>query len=402
MGVATGDLPRLEGWVEQALYGMAGEAISNAIRHGGAKHISISLREWRRRAIIVIVDDGRGFEPATVARRRGDEGLGLLGMTRQARWLGGRMDLTSRPGSGPGFASRSRSSGIESASPSRPATTPLRRRPKHGRRTRGGPGAATRGRRAVDADTGTRWPRGRLEGPDDATEPSAARRDHEMARRGLTAMLSTADWITVVGEADGCASGLAAIERLRPDIVLLDIRMPGQDGLACLEEIKQLGASGRRGDGHPVRRSPYVLEAIRRGAAGYLLKDASTREVIVDARERRRGPARGRAAAAPRGTADPARGGAGGCVPRSEPRRSGDPARARRAAARRGGPDEQGDRRRASRSPRTRSRSTSRTSSGSCARGPHTGGDPGVSDGAARRRRLSAGLGGLVGRDELT
>ena len=105
--------------------------------------------------------------------------------------------------------------------------------------------------------------------------------DHEMARRGLTAMLSTADWITVVGEADGCASGLAAIERLRPDIVLLDIRMPGQDGLACLEELKQLD--------HPVavvmvtlyddRR--YVLEAIRRGAAGYLLKDASTAEVIA-------------------------------------------------------------------------------------------------------------------------
>jgi hypothetical protein len=79
---------------------MAGEANSNAIRHGGATHISISLRERRGRAVIVIVDDGRGFEPATVARRRGDEGLGLLGMTRQARWLGGRMDLTSRPGSG--------------------------------------------------------------------------------------------------------------------------------------------------------------------------------------------------------------------------------------------------------------------------------------------------------------
>jgi signal transduction histidine kinase len=100
LGVTTGDLPRLEGWVEQALYGMAGEAISNAIRHGGARHIAISLRERRGRAIVMIVDDGRGFEPATVARRRGEEGLGLLGMTRQARWLGGRMDLTSTPGSG--------------------------------------------------------------------------------------------------------------------------------------------------------------------------------------------------------------------------------------------------------------------------------------------------------------
>ena len=104
--------------------------------------------------------------------------------------------------------------------------------------------------------------------------------DHEMARRGLEAMLSTAEWIEVVGDADGCAAGIEAIERLHPEIVLLDIRMPGTDGLACLDQLKA-GAV-------PVavvmvtlyddRR--YVLEAIRRGAAGYLLKDASTDAVI--------------------------------------------------------------------------------------------------------------------------
>jgi len=105
--------------------------------------------------------------------------------------------------------------------------------------------------------------------------------DHEMSRRGLGAMLSTADWIEVVGEADGCQPALAGIERLRPDIVLLDIRMPDMDGLACLEAIKSLD--------DPVavvivtmyddRR--YVLEAIRKGAAGYLLKDASTTDVLA-------------------------------------------------------------------------------------------------------------------------
>jgi DNA-binding NarL/FixJ family response regulator len=104
--------------------------------------------------------------------------------------------------------------------------------------------------------------------------------DHEMARRGLEAMLSTAPWIEVVGDADDCASGMLAVERLRPDIVLLDIRMPDADGLTCLEQIKARP--------EPVavvmvtlyddRR--YVLEAIRRGAAGYLLKDATTNEVI--------------------------------------------------------------------------------------------------------------------------
>ena len=104
--------------------------------------------------------------------------------------------------------------------------------------------------------------------------------DHEMARRGLRAMLSAADWIDVVGEGDSCETGLKLAEELDPNMVLLDIRMPGLDGLACLERLKAR---------HPriavvivtlYDDRHYVLEAIRRGAAGYLLKDATTAEVI--------------------------------------------------------------------------------------------------------------------------
>jgi DNA-binding NarL/FixJ family response regulator len=106
--------------------------------------------------------------------------------------------------------------------------------------------------------------------------------DHEMARRGLRAMLSAADWIEVVGEGDACESGLRLAEELKPDMVLLDIRMPGLDGLACLEKLKarypQIAVvivtlyDDRR----------YVLEAIRRGAAGYLLKDATNGQLAVE------------------------------------------------------------------------------------------------------------------------
>src|SRR4051794_30792498 len=104
--------------------------------------------------------------------------------------------------------------------------------------------------------------------------------DHEMSRRGLEAMLSTAAWAQVVGEADRCEAGLALVERLMPDVVLLDIRMPGMDGLACLDAIKRLH--------EPVPvvivtlydDRAYVLEAIRRGAAGYVLKDASTADLL--------------------------------------------------------------------------------------------------------------------------
>jgi DNA-binding NarL/FixJ family response regulator len=104
--------------------------------------------------------------------------------------------------------------------------------------------------------------------------------DHEMARRGLAAMLMTAAWIEVVGEADACATGLAAIEDLRPDIVMLDIRMPGTDGLACLDQIKARPEAVAVVMVTLYDDRRYVLEAIRRGAAGYLLKDASTEEVI--------------------------------------------------------------------------------------------------------------------------
>jgi DNA-binding NarL/FixJ family response regulator len=104
--------------------------------------------------------------------------------------------------------------------------------------------------------------------------------DHEMARRGLRAMLSAADWIEVVGEGDSCETGLKLAEDLQPDMVLLDIRMPGLDGLACLERLKarQPQIAVVIVTLYDDRR--YVLEAIRRGAAGYLLKDASTAEVI--------------------------------------------------------------------------------------------------------------------------
>jgi signal transduction histidine kinase len=95
-----GDLPRLDDWVEQALYGMSTEALTNAARHSHAASVRTELRVNRSRAVITVHDDGRGFDPAEAERRRAGGGLGLLGIARQARWLGGAASIRSRVGSG--------------------------------------------------------------------------------------------------------------------------------------------------------------------------------------------------------------------------------------------------------------------------------------------------------------
>jgi signal transduction histidine kinase len=94
-----GELPRLEPWVEQALYGMTSEAISNAMRHARPRTIRVELREVRHRAVIVVVDDGIGFDPSRVVRSE-TGGLGLVGLSRQATWLGGAARIASVPGAG--------------------------------------------------------------------------------------------------------------------------------------------------------------------------------------------------------------------------------------------------------------------------------------------------------------
>jgi signal transduction histidine kinase len=94
-----GDLPRLPAAVEQALFAMIAEAVSNVVRHAGAGRGTVRLGIVRSRVVAVVEDDGRGFEPRAAGATDG-HGLGLEGLRRQAAWLGGRATIRSRPGAG--------------------------------------------------------------------------------------------------------------------------------------------------------------------------------------------------------------------------------------------------------------------------------------------------------------
>ena len=104
--------------------------------------------------------------------------------------------------------------------------------------------------------------------------------DHELARESLQNMLSDEGDIEIVGEAANGRQALLLCSRLRPDLILMDVRMPEMDGITATRKIK---------NEHPgvgvlmvtMHENPdYLLEALDAGAAGYVLKDAPADRLI--------------------------------------------------------------------------------------------------------------------------
>lgn len=104
--------------------------------------------------------------------------------------------------------------------------------------------------------------------------------DHDLARAGLRGMLAGERGLEIVGEAVNGRQALSLCRRLRPDLVLMDVRMPDLDGLAATRAIKQEcpGTSVILVTMH--ENADYLLEAIKAGAAGYVLKGATKRELV--------------------------------------------------------------------------------------------------------------------------
>jgi len=113
--------------------------------------------------------------------------------------------------------------------------------------------------------------------------------DHTLVRAGIRILLQEMDGIEVVGEA---GDGLALIELVaacRPDIVLLDIGMPHMTGLEAVPHLAKIDVSIRAMILSIHHEEEYVIEALRAGAVGYLLKDAAVSELEIGMRAVARG-----------------------------------------------------------------------------------------------------------------
>ncbi|MCX4829970.1 response regulator transcription factor [Streptomyces sp. NBC_00006] len=120
--------------------------------------------------------------------------------------------------------------------------------------------------------------------------------DHTVMRAGVVALLAPEPGIEIVGEADDGRPGVALVEDLRPDVALLDLRMPGLDGVAATERIVAGPSRTRVLILTTYDTDTEIERAVEAGAIGYLLKD-TTREQLVDAI---RSAARGETVLAPR------------------------------------------------------------------------------------------------------
>jgi DNA-binding NarL/FixJ family response regulator len=104
--------------------------------------------------------------------------------------------------------------------------------------------------------------------------------DHPMLREGLVAVLNTQQDFEVVGEAADGSEVVRLAERLNPDVILLDLEMPGVDGVAALEKLRSAGSEARTIVFTAYDTDERILGALRAGARGYLLKGASRTEIF--------------------------------------------------------------------------------------------------------------------------
>jgi DNA-binding NarL/FixJ family response regulator len=113
--------------------------------------------------------------------------------------------------------------------------------------------------------------------------------DHELVRSGIKALLEKSEDIRVVGEAGEGHEALACIKETNPDVVLLDISLPGLNGLEVAAKARKDSPRLRIVFLSMHANEEYVLQALKIGASGYVLKQSSTRELELAVRSAKKG-----------------------------------------------------------------------------------------------------------------
>jgi len=109
--------------------------------------------------------------------------------------------------------------------------------------------------------------------------------DHPIVRQGLRTLLQAEAGFVMVGEASTGLEALQLVERSKPDVLIIDLMMPGMNGLEVLRQVNKLFPNVRVIVLSMHSNEAYVLEALKHGAAGYVLKESNSADLIQAVRE---------------------------------------------------------------------------------------------------------------------
>ncbi len=115
--------------------------------------------------------------------------------------------------------------------------------------------------------------------------------DHALVRSGIAGFLKTQDDIEVIGEAESGAQALLLVEKHVPDVVLMDLVMPGMDGITATAEVKRLSPRTQVVILTSFHEDKHIFPAIEAGALSYILKDIGPNELTATIRAAARGDA---------------------------------------------------------------------------------------------------------------
>lgn len=260
--IMTGEEQALTAEQRLALLRIAQEALNNARKHSHAQRVRIGLQYTGDSVVLLIDDDGAGFDAGARPAPGSSGGYGLFGMEERARLLGGEVQIDSTPGWG---------TRIRAALPYRPMREPLELRAP-----------------AAPAPSYSSLPPARSETGSAAAYGHGGRAlrvliadDHAIVRQGLRDILEAQASVVVVGEAENGAQAADRARELRPDVVLMDLQMPEVDGL---EGLRRLQADS---PDLPVivlttfETEGSVGQALNAGARGYLLKDTAPADLVA-------------------------------------------------------------------------------------------------------------------------
>lgn len=113
--------------------------------------------------------------------------------------------------------------------------------------------------------------------------------DHHLVRQGLRSLLEKSDDITIIAEAENGQEAVSLTERLRPDVLVMDIAMPRLNGIQAAEQIRSLGLKTQVVILSMHFDETLVRQALRSGVRGYLLKNSVVEELMLAVRAAERG-----------------------------------------------------------------------------------------------------------------